>query len=53
MVVRVRLPVEEIVRYLVESEGDGVICLEHEPLYSDPMPEVAESLQRLRAWLAE
>ncbi|NOZ22445.1 MAG: sugar phosphate isomerase/epimerase [Planctomycetes bacterium] len=45
------LPVEQIVRYLVETGWTGAICIEHEPLHRDPMPQTAESLKRLTEWL--
>lgn len=47
------VPVEGVVRYLVESDWHGTICIEHEPFDRDPMPEVVTSLQRVRGWLGE
>ena len=46
------VPVEKVVRYLVETNWDGVIGIEHEPFDRDPMPEVRASLTRLREWLS-
>jgi len=46
------VPVEQIVRYLVDTGWNGAICIEHEPLHRDPMPQTAESLKRLKEWLA-
>lgn len=45
------VPVENVVRYLVESGWQGTICIEHEPYDRDPMPEVRRSLERLQQWL--
>ena len=45
------VPVEQVVRYLVKSDWNGTLCIEHEPFDRDPMPEVQRSLQRLREWL--
>jgi sugar phosphate isomerase/epimerase len=46
------VPVEQVVRYLVQTRWDGTMCIEHEPYDRDPMPEAITSLRRLRAWLA-
>lgn len=45
------VPVEQVVRYLVETDWQGTICIEHEPYDRDPMPEVQTSLQRVQQWL--
>lgn len=45
------VPVEGVVRYLVESGWDGTFSIEHEPFDRDPMPEVKTSLQRVKQWL--
>ncbi len=45
------VPVEDVVRYLVETDWQGTICIEHEPYDRDPMPEVVRSLERVRQWL--
>ncbi len=45
------VPIEKVVRYLVESDWQGSICIEHEPFDRDPMPEVETSLTRLKQWL--
>ncbi len=46
------VPVEQVVRYLVETDWSGSVGIEHEPFDRDPMPEVSRSLVRLRDWLA-
>jgi L-ribulose-5-phosphate 3-epimerase len=46
------VPVEKVVRYLVDSNWQGDISIEHEPYDRDPMPEVKTSLQRLKQWLS-
>ncbi|MGE5610515.1 MAG: sugar phosphate isomerase/epimerase family protein [Bacillota bacterium] len=45
------VPVEKVARYLVDSDWQGTIGIEHEPYDRDPMPEVKKSLQRVREWL--
>lgn len=46
------VPVEKVVRHLVETGWEGTLCVEHEPYDRDPMPEVVTSLRRLREWLS-
>ena len=45
------VPVEKVVRYLVESDWHGPICLEHSPFDRDPMPEIRRTLERVKGWL--
>jgi L-ribulose-5-phosphate 3-epimerase len=45
------VPCEPIVRYLAQNNWKGTISIEHEPYDRDPMPEVVESLARVREWL--
>jgi L-ribulose-5-phosphate 3-epimerase len=45
------VPCEQVVRYLVETNWSGAICIEHEPYDRDPMPEVKRSLERVQQWL--
>lgn len=45
------VPVEKVVRHLVESDWQGTIGIEHEPYDRAPMPEIRRSLQRLEGWL--
>jgi sugar phosphate isomerase/epimerase len=45
-------PVERVVRFLVETNWQGTIGIEHEPFDRDPMPEVRTSLRRLKQWLS-
>jgi len=46
------VPVEKIARYLVDTDWDGILSLEHEPLCCNPVPRVTTSLDILREWLA-
>jgi sugar phosphate isomerase/epimerase len=43
--------VEGVVRELVKSGWEGTFCIEHEPFDRDPMPEVVESVGRVRGWM--
>ncbi len=43
--------VEKVVRYLVESGWNGDMGIEHEPYDRDPMPEVRQSLKRVKEWM--
>ena len=45
------VPIEKIVRHLVQTSYQGTLCLEHEPYDRDPMPEIMTSLERVRSWL--
>lgn len=45
------VPVEGVVKYLVQSGWQGTFCIEHEPFDRDPMPEVLTSLQRVKGWM--
>ena len=47
------VPVEQVVRYLVQSGWQGDISIEHEPYDRDPMPEVRRSLERVREWIGD
>jgi hypothetical protein len=40
------------VRYLIDSDWQGNIAIEHEPYDRDPMREIKTSLKRLRQWLS-
>jgi L-ribulose-5-phosphate 3-epimerase len=46
------VPVERVARFLVETNWQGTIGIEHEPFDRDPMPEVVTSLNRLQQWLS-
>lgn len=46
------VPIEQVVRYLKDTQYTGTLCIEHEPFDRDPMPEIERSLQRVRHWLA-
>jgi sugar phosphate isomerase/epimerase len=43
------VPIERVVKEL--AGWDGTVCIEHEPFDRDPMPEVVESLKRVKAWM--
>lgn len=45
------VPVEAVVKELVKGGWDGTFCIEHEPFDRDPMPEVVESLKRVKGWM--
>ena len=45
------VPCEKVVRYLVESNWQGNISIEHEPYDHDPTAEIETSLERVRQWL--
>jgi L-ribulose-5-phosphate 3-epimerase len=45
------VPIEKVVRYLVESRWEGTLCIEHEPYDHDPMPDIKRSLERVKGWL--
>jgi sugar phosphate isomerase/epimerase len=45
------VPVEQVARYLAQTDFKGPICIEHEPYDRDPMPEIMTSLERLKQWL--
>jgi sugar phosphate isomerase/epimerase len=45
------VPIDKVAHYLAKSGWNGTICIEHEPFDRDPMPEVMESLQRVRQWM--
>jgi len=45
------VPVEKVVRFLVDTNWQGTIGIEHEPFDRDPMPEIRTSLRRLKQWL--
>jgi sugar phosphate isomerase/epimerase len=45
------VPIEKVVRYLVESRWEGTFCIEHEPYDHDPMADVKKSLERVKKWL--
>ena len=45
------VPVERVVRYLVEDGWDGTISIEHSSYDRDPMPEIEKGLARLKQWL--
>jgi sugar phosphate isomerase/epimerase len=47
------VPIEKVVRYLVESRWEGTFCIEHEPYDHDPMAEVKKSLERVKKWLSK
>jgi sugar phosphate isomerase/epimerase len=47
------VPVEKVVRYLVESDWHGTLCIEHEPFDRDPMPAVKRSVERVKQWLTK
>jgi sugar phosphate isomerase/epimerase len=46
------LPVEAVARMLTAVGYRGAVCIEHEPEDYDPRAECAESLVRVRRWLA-
>ena len=45
------VPVEKVVRYLVEDGWEGNISIEHSAYDHDPMPEIIVSRERLVQWL--
>ena len=45
------VPVEQVVRYLLEDGWDGTLCIEHAPFNRDPMPEIVRSLARVQEWV--
>jgi sugar phosphate isomerase/epimerase len=45
------VPIEKVVRYLTQSGWQGTFCIEHEPFDRDPMPEIVESLKRVKQWM--
>jgi len=47
------VPVEKVVRFLVQSGWNGNLSIEHEPFDRDPMPEIVQSLQRVKAWVRD
>jgi sugar phosphate isomerase/epimerase len=47
------VPVEKVVRYLIEDGWDGPISIEHSTYDHDPMPEIERSLGRARQWVSK
>jgi L-ribulose-5-phosphate 3-epimerase len=45
------VPIEGVVRELVRTGWEGTMCIEHEPYDRDPMPEIVESLKRVKQWM--
>ncbi|HEV8604357.1 MAG TPA: sugar phosphate isomerase/epimerase family protein [Tepidisphaeraceae bacterium] len=45
------VPIEKLVRYLLDSKWEGTLCIEHEPYDHDPMPDIKKSADRVRQWL--
>ncbi|HZZ43112.1 MAG TPA: sugar phosphate isomerase/epimerase family protein [Tepidisphaeraceae bacterium] len=45
------VPIEAVVKYLTQSKWPGTFCIEHEPFDRDPMPEIIESVKRVRQWM--
>ena len=45
------VPVEKVVRYLVEEGWNGTLSVEHSAFDRDPMPEVKQSLERVKGWV--
>ena len=46
------VPVEKIVRYLMEDGWQGTISLEHSSFDHDPLPEIVRGVERVREWMA-
>ena len=45
------VPVEKVVRYLIEDGWQGSISIEHSAYDRDPMPEIVTSRSRLLQWM--
>ena len=45
------VPVEKVVRYLIEDGWEGSISIEHSPFNRDPLPEIKTSRERLEQWM--
>ena len=43
--------IEGVLNWVKQSGWSGTICIEHEPFDRDPMPDVVESVRRVKEWM--